>query len=156
MANVLGLGLIGPTIIAFGTRRAEKALSSKNSQRGRNLVPGILGTERRLRSGRSVDRSASSTAIIRRQRPKVWNSYGWAADWCELVVRTDPDCAETQRLTVLLVDMKSPGVEVRALRQMTGETRIQRIILPRRARPGRKCSGQSERRLERSHGHAHA
>ena len=41
MANVLGLGLVGPTIIAFGTERAEVALPPQNPERGRNLVPGI-------------------------------------------------------------------------------------------------------------------
>jgi alkylation response protein AidB-like acyl-CoA dehydrogenase len=58
----------------------------------------------------------------------VWNSYGWAADWCELVVRTGPDVPKHKGLTVLLVDMKTSGVEVRPLRQMTGETEFNELF----------------------------
>jgi alkylation response protein AidB-like acyl-CoA dehydrogenase len=59
---------------------------------------------------------------------KVWISYGWAGDWCELVVRTDPGAPKHKGLTVLLVDMNSSGVEVRPLRQMTGETEFNELF----------------------------
>jgi alkylation response protein AidB-like acyl-CoA dehydrogenase len=58
----------------------------------------------------------------------VWTSYGWVGDWCEVVVRTDPDVPKHKGLTVLLVDMKSPGVDVRPLRQMTGESEFSEIF----------------------------
>ena len=59
---------------------------------------------------------------------KVWTSYGTLGDWCELVVRTDATAAKHKGLTVILADMKSPGVEVRPLRQMTGESEFSELF----------------------------
>ncbi len=59
---------------------------------------------------------------------KCWTSYAWAADWCELIVRTDPTVPKHKGLTVLLVDMHSPGVEVRGLKQMSGESEFGEIF----------------------------
>jgi len=59
---------------------------------------------------------------------KVWTSVGHLADYCMLVVRTDPDSRKHKGLSYLLVDMSLPGVDARPMRQITGESEFNEVF----------------------------
>jgi alkylation response protein AidB-like acyl-CoA dehydrogenase len=126
--GVIGLGMAGPTIIAHGTE----------GQKARHLEK-ILSTEEIWCQGFSEPDAGSDLSAVRTSAKldgdhfvvngqKVWSSFAHIADWCILVTRSDPESQRHAGLTYLLVDMHSPGVDVRPLRQITGEAEFNEIF----------------------------
>jgi alkylation response protein AidB-like acyl-CoA dehydrogenase len=127
--GVIGLGMAGPTIIAHGSEEQKAQYLAK-----------ILSAEEIWCQGFSEPGAGSDLAAVRTSArldgdrfvvngQKVWSSFAHIADRCILVTRSDPDTSRHEGLTYLVVDMHSPGVEVRPLRQITGEAEFNEIFL---------------------------
>jgi alkylation response protein AidB-like acyl-CoA dehydrogenase len=126
--GVIGLGMAGPTIIAHGSEEQKQAHLSK-----------ILSAEEIWCQGFSEpdagsDLAAARTRAVRRgdvyvvDGQKVWSSFAHIADFCILVTQSDPEAPRYRNLTYLMVDMHARGVEVRPLRQITGEAEFNEIF----------------------------
>jgi alkylation response protein AidB-like acyl-CoA dehydrogenase len=126
--SVFGEGLLGPTLIAYGTE----------AQKARFLEPIRLGHELWCQ-GYSEPNAGSDLANVQTKAvrdgddwvitgQKVWTSLAHWADWCFVVCRTDPDQPRHRGLSYLLVPMDQPGVEIRPITQLTGTSEFNEVF----------------------------
>jgi alkylation response protein AidB-like acyl-CoA dehydrogenase len=120
LINLAGLTMGGPVLIAHGT----------DAQKRRHLKS-ILSAEEIWCQGFSEPNAGSDLAALKTRADlvgdefvvsgqKVWISFARYADWCMLLARTDPQAPKHKGITFMLVDMHSPGVTVRPLKQISG------------------------------------
>jgi alkylation response protein AidB-like acyl-CoA dehydrogenase len=126
--NVLGVIMTGPALMQWGTLKQKHRYLQK-----------ILSADEIWCEGMSEPAAGSDLAAIQTRAvldgdyfvvngQKVWTTIAHRSHFCQLFVRTDPDVPKHKGLSCLLVDMKSPGVAVRPLRQITGDSEFNEIF----------------------------
>jgi alkylation response protein AidB-like acyl-CoA dehydrogenase len=125
--NSLGLNLVGPTLIDIGTEE------QKREHLGAMLRGEVVWCQGFSEPNAGSDLAGLQTRAARDgddwliNGQKIWSSGAQYSDWCALLARTDQDAPKHKGISFLLVDMRSPGITVRPIRQISGEAEFNEI-----------------------------
>lgn len=149
LAPNMGVTMLGPLLIRHGTE-AQK----------RRYLPDILSGRTRWCQGYSEPGAGSDLAALRTRAElrgdehgehfvvngqKIWTSFAHEADMIFLLVRTDPEARKQDGISFLLVDMKSPGITVRRIRNLTGESEFCEVFFDNVRVPRENLVGEMNR-----------
>lgn len=130
--NIIGHGILAPTLIHFASEAQKQ-----------RYLPGILSNRDVWCQGYSEPGAGSDLALLKTRAVrgvdaegehyllsghKIWTSFAHIADYCFVLARTDPASVRHKGISFLLVDMKSPGVRVEPIRQITGEADFNEVV----------------------------
>lgn len=137
-----GRRLLGPAVMRYGTEEQRAA-----------ILPKILKAEETWCQGYSEPNAGSDLASVRTRAvrdgdtyivngSKIWTSHAQFVDRCFILVRTDPDAEKHAGLSILFVDLRAPGVEIRPIEQITGNAEFCEVFYTDVKIPAENILGQ--------------